>query len=105
MLKYAKIVNEKTKACSVGVGTNTAFYQSIGMVEMDVEQAWDGSWYLSGYAPAEPEKNYAEKRAAEYPAIGDQLDMIYWDKINGTHNWEETITAIKEKYPKDEGKA
>lgn len=62
-------------------------------------------FYLEAVKNPEYIPTYAEKRAAEYPAIGDQLDMIYWDKINGTHNWEETITAIKEKYPKDEGKA
>ena len=51
MKKYAKVINEETKACEVGLGTNSAFYQSIGMVEMDVEQSFDGSWYLLGFAP------------------------------------------------------
>ena len=27
--------------------------------------------------------------------------MIYWDKINGTNNWVDSITKVKEKYPKD----
>ena len=54
MKKYAKIINEETKACEVGIGTNTTFYQSIGMTEMEVEQAYDGSWYLKGYAPEKP---------------------------------------------------
>ena len=44
--------------------------------------------------------SYKELRAKEYPLIPEQLDMIYWDKINGTNNWEKTITAVKEKYPK-----
>lgn len=51
MIKYAQIINEETKECSVGLGTNTDFYKSIGMTEMDVEEAYDGSWYLVGYAP------------------------------------------------------
>lgn len=55
MIKYAKIENEETKEVSVGVGTNTEFYKSIGMTEMDVEQAYNGQWYVKGYAPAEPE--------------------------------------------------
>ena len=61
MKKYARIVNEETKACEVGTGTNTAFYQSIGMSEMEVEQAWDGSWYLKGYCPEKPEPTIEEK--------------------------------------------
>jgi len=101
MKKYAKIINDETKQCSIGSGTNTAFYQSIGMTEMDVEQAYNGEWYVDGYAPQEPEKNYIEKRLAEYPSIGDQLDMIYWDKINGTNLWQNKITEIKTKYPKE----
>ena len=100
MLKYAKIENEETKQVSVGLGTNTEFYQSIGMVEIDVEQAYDGTWYVKGYAPAEPAKTYTELRQAEYPSLQDQLDMIYWDKVNGTNTWQETITSIKAKYPK-----
>lgn len=48
--------------------------------------------------PSEP--SYIELRLKEYPPIEEQLDMIYWDKINGTNNWVGTITAIKTKYPK-----
>lgn len=46
-------------------------------------------------------QTYADKRYSEYPPIEEQLDMIYWDKINGTDIWEQTISAIKEKYPKN----
>ena len=49
----------------------------------------------------EPERNYAEKRAIAYPSIPEQLDMIYWDKVNGTNLWQEKIAQIKAKYPKE----
>ena len=101
MLKYAKIINEETKLCEVGIGTNSKFYQSIGLTQMEVEQAYNGNWYIMGYAPKKPETSYIEKRLAEYPPIGEQLDMIYWDKVNGTNLWQDTITAIKNKYPKE----
>ncbi|MBQ7413314.1 MAG: hypothetical protein IJV07_03455 [Alphaproteobacteria bacterium] len=99
-IKYAKIVNEKTKACQVGLGTDSGLYRTLGMIETDVEQAYDGNWYVKGYAPQEPAKSYTEKRLAEYPALGEQLDMIYWDKVNGTNLWQQKITEIKTKYPK-----
>lgn len=60
---YAKIINEETKLCDVGLGTNTEFYKSIGMTEMEVEQAYNGSWYLKGYAPAKPEPTIEEQVA------------------------------------------
>ena len=56
MKKFAKIINEETKACEVGIGTNAKFYQSIGMTEMEVEQAYNGGWYLKGYAPEKPQE-------------------------------------------------
>ena len=46
------------------------------------------------------EPSYIELRAAEYPSLQEQEDMKYWDEINGTTVWRDTITAIKEKYPK-----
>lgn len=63
MIKFAKVVNEETKQCEVGLGTNSAFYQSLGMVEMEVEQAYDGSWYLVGFAPIKPEPTLEERVA------------------------------------------
>lgn len=45
-------------------------------------------------------KQYQRDRAKEYPSIQEQLDMQYWDKINGTNNWEQAINAVKQKYPK-----
>lgn len=59
--KYAKVKNEETKVCEVGLGTNSVFYSSIGMTEMEVEQAYNGEWYLKGYAPSKPEPTTAEK--------------------------------------------
>ena len=46
------------------------------------------------------EPDYATLRQQEYPSREDQLDMMYWDKVNGTTVWEDTIQAIKDKYPK-----
>jgi hypothetical protein len=50
---------------------------------------------------AEYEANqYQRNRAKAYPTIQEQLDMQYWDKINGTNNWQDAINAVKAKYPK-----
>ena len=46
------------------------------------------------------EPSYTELRAAEYPDMATQLDMQYWDNVNGTTVWQDTIDAIKAKYPK-----
>jgi hypothetical protein len=40
---------------------------------------------------------YKYKRAAEYPAIVDQLDLLYH---GGMDAWKTAIQAVKDKYPK-----
>ena len=36
----------------------------------------------------------------KYTSIEEQLDMLYWDKINNTEVWKETVDKIKEDSPK-----
>ena len=43
---------------------------------------------------------YIDRRASEYKSITEQLDMLYWDKVNNTNLWQEHINAVKTKYPK-----
>ena len=45
-------------------------------------------------------KQYQRDRQKEYPSIPDQLDMLYWDKVNGTENWLNSIESVKSKFPK-----
>ena len=45
-------------------------------------------------------KAYQRTRAAAYPNIGDQLDMIYHDQVDGTTTFKEAIQAVKDANPK-----
>ena len=45
-------------------------------------------------------QQYARDRAAAYPPIGEQLDMQYWDSLNGTTTWADAIAAVKAAHPK-----
>ena len=40
------------------------------------------------------------QRDRVYPSIQEQLDMQYWDKVNGTTNWEDAIAKVKLDNPK-----
>jgi len=40
---------------------------------------------------------YKRQRAAEYPSIPDQLDLLYH---GGMDAWKTAIQAVKDKYPK-----
>lgn len=109
MKKYAKIIDEKTKACEVCSGTNAKFYKSIGMVEMEVEQAYDGYWYKKGYGPKKPQsEKEQEVRAVRSEYFDKYIDFyqskpLYWEELD-----EETKQYISEyriylkDYTKDE---
>lgn len=43
---------------------------------------------------------YADKRKLAYPSIEQQLDMLYWDKINDTNQWQSAIDTVKQQFPK-----
>ena len=46
-------------------------------------------------------KEYQRDRAIAYPAMADQLDMQYWDQVNGTTTWKDAITKVKTDNPKE----
>jgi hypothetical protein len=43
---------------------------------------------------------YKEQRATAYPTIQEQLDMQYWDGVNGTTIWADTVASVKSENPK-----
>ena len=81
MKLYAQIVDEKTKKLAVGLGTNSAFYKSVGMVEMEVEQAYDGQWYVKGYAPLQPLDQLKEEMVAAFKKFrnAEEVAPIGWN--------------------------
>ena len=44
-------------------------------------------------------KQYQRDRV--YPSIQEQLDMQYWDKVNGTTTWEDAVAKVKLDNPKN----
>lgn len=74
MEKYAKITDENTKQVQVGVGCSDNFYIEIGMTPMDVEQAYNGDWYVKGYAPQLPPPTDEELKQRE---IGELMSFLY----------------------------
>ena len=44
-------------------------------------------------------KQYQRDRV--YPSIGEQLDMQYWDKVNGTTTWKDAVAKVKLDNPKN----
>jgi hypothetical protein len=53
----------------------------------ELQTAWDN-------------QEYVRDRIENYPSIQDQLDMQYWDSVNGTTTWADKIAEIKSAHPK-----
>jgi len=45
-------------------------------------------------------KQYQRDRSVAYASIQDQLDMQYWDSVNGTTTWKDHIAQVKADNPK-----
>ena len=86
---YAKIINEETKEVSVFLGTDIYWAVSCGFSEMDVEQSWNGQWYVSGFCPKKPESVIKQERIDELKSLLDGAD--YWGQkyIDGEYTAEE----------------
>lgn len=76
MLKYVKNVDKNTGLCSeVGIGTNEEFYKSIGMTLQDVEQAYNGQWYLADKVPTQPFEELKENKLAELKNAANKFEQ------------------------------
>lgn len=81
----------------------------------------DGSYEILSYKHSEPQptekelndkvaelqaeydsNQYQRDRAVAFPSWQEQLDMQYWDKVNGTNKWQETVAKVKADNPKPE---
>jgi len=45
---------------------------------------------------------YIQARSEAYGSVQDQLDMQYWDSVNGTTLWADHIAQVKADNPKPE---
>lgn len=96
--EYAKVIDENTKEVQIGVGCPIEYYIEIGMEYMEVEDCYNGKWYVKGYAPKEPEP--APKTKEEIKAIREQLYKEQVDPITShisrLRDQEQTPTIITE---------
>ena len=91
-------INPNARACVNGEDINTCEIQWLDgttpIPKADIEAKMVE-------VQAEYDANqYQRDRATAYPSIQEQLDMQYWDKVNGTTNWEDAIAKVKSDNPK-----
>ena len=100
-MKNYKIIGENLNIIKIQNqdGSVTTFSEHSNLYNQFLQDvAEQGIQIVTG--PDIHESSYQELRAAEYPSLQDQQDMQYWDQVNETTVWKDTIEAIKTKYPK-----
>lgn len=89
------------------------FHLPAGAIDEEVPEVpegkrakWTGRWVFEDIPqhdvveePEPVELTYAQKRAAEYPSIGDQLDALFHAGVFPAEMAAQ-IQAVKDKYPK-----
>ncbi len=95
------------------VGRDVNFESEVRLQD-DGEGPYIKQWNLVNTQPSleeleayEDEANAAENlvsiddaRRKAYGPIGDQLDQMYWDQVNGTTTWKDHIAQVKADNPK-----
>jgi recombinational DNA repair protein RecR len=75
-LMWARIIDDITKRCEVGLGNNEKLYVSKNMSLMDVEKAYNGIYYIMGYAPTSSTNTIREKEIEDLKKELQKYDYI-----------------------------
>lgn len=69
MNRRYKLKDNETKEVLVAFGDDVEWFESLGYTEIgEVEQGYDGAWYLQGYAPKQPIEEVKAKALAQAKA-------------------------------------
>ena len=92
MIKFAKIVDDSTGMCAVGLGDDARYYLSIGMTALDVSQGFDGAWYLT------EKLNTEEYRAKQCDYRKSEFEKDFFETSLG---WIRRVVNMKNGEKKD----
>lgn len=75
MNRRYKLKDNETKEVLVAFGDDVEWFESLGYTEIgEVEQGYDGAWYLQGYAPKQPIEEVKAKALAQ--AKAERADAV-----------------------------
>ena len=89
-------IDEKAQVSVIGEDIDTAVltWSSAEISKEDIKTK------MAELQTAYDNNKYQRDRAEVYPSIQEQLDMQYWDNVNGTTTWKDTIAKVKSDIPK-----
>jgi hypothetical protein len=96
IIEAIKKINPNAEVCVGGTNINTCEIQWLnGTTPISKEDIEAKMVEVQADYDA---KQYQRDRV--YPSIGEQLDMQYWDSVNGTTTWKDAVAKVKSDNPK-----
>jgi hypothetical protein len=95
-------LEELTTEATTEIENAKPLYKQVNNERMEFSEA-DYDQAITDLANSkydEQENGYKRARQEAYPSIPDQLDMLYWDKVNDTTTWKDAIAEVKSDNPK-----
>lgn len=99
MIKYAQINDEEKHTVNVvdSEPSDPKVFIDMGFSRMDVEQGYDGNWYLVGYVPKKPEDIVIYEKIQEEQKFLNETD---WYVVRFAETGVEIPVDIKERRAK-----
>ena len=73
-------------------GVVTGWPDSLPELTQELVDSIEAEWTAS--------EGHKEDRRKAYPRIEEQLDMQYWDLVDGTTKWKDAVAKVKSDNPK-----
>lgn len=91
---FSRIVDDETKRLDCIVCGDVP---PAGFSEREIEQGFDGNWYLKGYAPKEPIEHKNEQiRQQRQSRFTSESDPLYLDYVEAQARGDETVDEKKQ---------
>ncbi len=95
-------LEELTTEATAEIEAAKPLYKQVNNERLEFDSA-DYDQAITDLARAkwnEQQFGYIQARQEAYGSIADQLDMQYWDAVNGTTIWQDHIAKVKSDNPK-----
>lgn len=94
-MRYVKNIDDEKRCLEIFTGSDTVWAVEQGFIPMDVEQGYDGAWYVAGYAPVKPRELIEAELQTQYTAlIQSMLDKeaqkLGYDNCNSVCTYVDT---------------
>ena len=94
-------INPDAQVCIEGDGVDKIRWENATPVISNEDILAKQAELQTAYDAKQYQRDRTELNGTNvYPSIGDQLDMLFHDKKDGTTTWEDAIQAVKDAHPK-----